>query len=69
LGYWFFETQNYNNQTNALMDTRGRTTIDKSSAYPTGTYFYILKYTSVDLNGNIQANQRRVFIPYKINIT
>jgi hypothetical protein len=29
----------------------------------------ILKYTSVDLNGNIQANQKTVFIPYKINIT
>jgi hypothetical protein len=25
---------------------------------PTGTYFYILNYTSVDLNGDIQTNQK-----------
>jgi hypothetical protein len=24
----------------------------------TGTYFYILNYTSVDLNGDIQTNQK-----------
>ena len=58
-GVLVFETQNYNNQTNAFDGySRGRTTIDKSSGLPTGTYFYILKYTSVDLNGNIQANQK-----------
>jgi hypothetical protein len=43
-----FETQNYNNQTAFDGYSRGRTTIDKSSGLPTGTY--ILKYTSVDLN-------------------
>ncbi|WP_413998983.1 gliding motility-associated C-terminal domain-containing protein [Flavobacterium sp. W1B] len=58
-GVLVFETKNYNNQTNAFDGySRGRTTISKSSGLPTGTYYYILNYTSVDLNGNIQTNKK-----------
>jgi gliding motility-associated-like protein/uncharacterized repeat protein (TIGR01451 family) len=58
-GVLVFETRNYDNQTNSFDGySRGRTTIDKSSGLPTGTYFYILNYTSVDLNGAIQTNQK-----------
>ena len=58
-GVLVFETTNYNNQTNVFDGySRGRTTISKSSGLPTGTYYYILNYTSVDLSGNIQTNRK-----------
>jgi gliding motility-associated-like protein/uncharacterized repeat protein (TIGR01451 family) len=58
-GVLVFETRNYNNETNAFNGySNGRTTVSRSSGLPTGTYFYILNYTSVDLNGDIQANQK-----------
>jgi hypothetical protein len=46
--------------------SRGRTTVSQSSGLPTGTYFYILNYTSVDGTGQIQTNTRRISIPNKI---
>ncbi|MCD0476781.1 gliding motility-associated C-terminal domain-containing protein, partial [Flavobacterium sp. EDS] len=58
-GILVFETRNYNNTTNAFEGfSRGRTTISESSGLPTGTYFYILTYTSVDGNGAIQTNKK-----------
>jgi gliding motility-associated-like protein/uncharacterized repeat protein (TIGR01451 family) len=58
-GVLVFETQNYNNQTNAFDGySSGRTTVSSSTGLPTGTYFYIINYTSVDLNGAIRANQK-----------
>jgi gliding motility-associated-like protein len=58
-GVLVFETTGYNNTTNAFDGTsRGRTTINQSSGLPTGTYFYILNYTSVDSNGQIQTNKK-----------
>jgi hypothetical protein len=37
----------------------GRTTVSQSSGLPTGTYFYILNYTSVDSGtGQIQTNKK-----------
>ena len=48
-GVLVFETKNYNNTTNYFDGTsRGRTTISQSSGLPTGTYYYILNYTSID---------------------
>jgi gliding motility-associated-like protein/uncharacterized repeat protein (TIGR01451 family) len=58
-GVLVFATRNYNNETNAFNGySNGRTTVRRSSGLPTGTYFYILNYTSVDLNGDIQTNQK-----------
>jgi gliding motility-associated-like protein len=58
-GVLVFETKGYNNSTNAFNGTsRGRTTVSQSSGLPTGTYFYILNYTSVDGTGQIQTNKR-----------
>jgi hypothetical protein len=41
-----------------LMVSLGRTTVSQSSGLPTGTYFYILNYTSVDGTGQIQTNKQ-----------
>jgi gliding motility-associated-like protein/uncharacterized repeat protein (TIGR01451 family) len=58
-GVLVFETKGYNNTTNAFDGTsRGRTTVSQSSGLPTGTYFYILNYTSVDGTGQIQTNKK-----------
>ena len=58
-GVLVFETKDYNNTSNKFDGfSGGRTTISKSSGLPTGTYFYILNYTSVDGTGNIQANKK-----------
>ncbi|WP_316633127.1 gliding motility-associated C-terminal domain-containing protein [uncultured Flavobacterium sp.] len=58
-GILVFETKNYNNTTNAFDGiSRGRTTISQSAGLPSGTYFYILNYTSVDGNGAIQTNRK-----------
>jgi gliding motility-associated-like protein len=58
-GVLVFETTGYNN-TNRVFNgiSQGRTTISESSGLPTGTYFYILNYTSIDNNGNLQANKK-----------
>ncbi|SNR83226.1 gliding motility-associated C-terminal domain-containing protein, partial [Flavobacterium sp. ov086] len=57
-GILVFETSNYNNTTNAFDGTsRGRTTVKQSDGLPTGTYFYILNYKSLDGNNAIQNNK------------
>ncbi|MFM9825943.1 gliding motility-associated C-terminal domain-containing protein, partial [Flavobacterium sp.] len=46
-GVLVFETKNYDNETNVFDGTsKGRTTIKQSEGLPTGTYFYILNYSS-----------------------
>jgi gliding motility-associated-like protein len=58
-GVLVFETKNYNNRDKVFDGTsRGRTTISQSSGLPTGTYYYILNYTSFDGNNNIQTNKK-----------
>ncbi len=58
-GILVYETKNYNNTTNAFDGiSRGRTTIKQSDGLPTGTYFYILEYTSIDGNGGVQTNRK-----------
>ncbi|WP_291150076.1 gliding motility-associated C-terminal domain-containing protein [Flavobacterium sp. UBA7680] len=57
-GILVFETSNYNNTTNAFDGTsRGRTTVNKSDGLPSGTYFYILTYKSLNGNNEIQNNK------------
>ena len=58
-GILVFETSNYNNTTNAFDGTsRGRTTVKKSDGLPSGTYFYILNYKSLNGNNEIQNNEK-----------
>ncbi|KAF2078699.1 HYR-like domain-containing protein, partial [Flavobacterium sharifuzzamanii] len=57
-GVLVFETTNYNNTTNAFDGTsRGRTTVKQSDGLPTGTYFYIINYKSLDGNNNVQEHK------------
>ncbi|WP_281633196.1 choice-of-anchor L domain-containing protein [Flavobacterium luteolum] len=57
-GILVFETTNYNNTTNAFDGTsRGRTTVKQSDGLPTGTYFYIINYKSLDGNNNVQDHK------------
>ncbi|AOC96140.1 hypothetical protein BB050_03050 [Flavobacterium anhuiense] len=57
-GVLVFETTNYNNTTNAFDGTsRGRTTVKQSDGLPTGTYFYIINYKSLDGNNNVQDHK------------
>ena len=61
-GILVFETSKYNNTSNYFDGySRGRTTVSKSDGLPTGTYFYIVNYESVE-NGNIQMNRKDGFI-------
>lgn len=62
-GILVFETTNYNNTTNAFDGTsRGRTTIKQSEGLPTGTYFYIINYKSLDGNNVLQSNRKDGFL-------
>ncbi|RBN50164.1 gliding motility-associated C-terminal domain-containing protein, partial [Flavobacterium psychrolimnae] len=57
-GVLVFETKNYNNQSNNFEGiSRGRTTVNQSSGLPTGTYFYILNYSSIDGNGKVEIKK------------
>ena len=58
-GVLVFETTGYNNTTRVFNGiSQGRATISESSGLPSGTYFYILNYTSTDNNGNVQTNKK-----------
>ncbi|MFV8344448.1 gliding motility-associated C-terminal domain-containing protein, partial [Flavobacterium sp. XS2P39] len=58
-GVLVFETKGYNNTDKVFKGiSEGRTTISESSGLPTGTYFYILNYTSVDNDGKIITNKK-----------
>ncbi|MUV04486.1 T9SS type B sorting domain-containing protein, partial [Flavobacterium rakeshii] len=62
-GILVFETRNYNNTSNAFDGiSRGRTTVNKSVGLPTGTYFYILNYTSFDGKGVMQTNSKSGYL-------
>jgi gliding motility-associated-like protein len=61
-GVLVFETSKYSNTSNYFDGySRGRTTLSKSDGLPTGTYFYIVNYESVE-NGNTQMNRKDGFI-------
>ncbi|MFV5700629.1 gliding motility-associated C-terminal domain-containing protein, partial [Flavobacterium sp. XS2P12] len=58
-GVLVFETKGYNNTDKAFKGfSEGRATVSGSSGLPTGTYFYILNYTSVDNDGKILTNKK-----------
>ncbi|MBS7231238.1 gliding motility-associated C-terminal domain-containing protein [Flavobacterium psychroterrae] len=58
-GILVFETENYNNITNVFDGvSRGRTTVKQSDGLPTGTYFYIINYKSLDGNNVLQNNKK-----------
>jgi hypothetical protein len=52
-GVLVYETKGYNNTTMLLKLFLGRSTIQQSTGLPTGTYFYILSYTSLDGTGKL----------------
>jgi gliding motility-associated-like protein len=46
-GVLVFETKQYDNETRVFKGiSEGRVTVDKSAQLPTGTYFYIINYTT-----------------------
>ncbi|HRG19132.1 MAG TPA: gliding motility-associated C-terminal domain-containing protein [Flavobacterium lutivivi] len=48
-GVLVYETNNYDNNTRKFVGiSEGRVTVDKSAELPTGTYFYIIQYTTTD---------------------
>ncbi|MBF4518414.1 gliding motility-associated C-terminal domain-containing protein [Flavobacterium sp. ANB] len=62
-GILVFDAVNYNNTTNAFDGTsRGRTTIKQSDGLPTGTYFYIINYQSLDGNNAVQMNKKEGYL-------
>ncbi|WP_131801195.1 gliding motility-associated C-terminal domain-containing protein, partial [Flavobacterium johnsoniae] len=62
-GILVFETNNYNNASNAFDgNSRGRTTVKQSDGLPTGTYFYIVTYKSLDGNNVIHTNKQEGYL-------
>ncbi|MBA0884997.1 DUF7507 domain-containing protein, partial [Flavobacterium undicola] len=62
-GILVFETKGYDNGNNVFKGySEGRVTVDKNAGLPTGTYFYILKYTAVGLQGETIAKQEQGYL-------
>ncbi|KDN55558.1 hypothetical protein FEM21_13210 [Flavobacterium seoulense] len=62
-GILVYETKGYNNDSKAFRGfSEGRVTVDKSAGLPTGTYFYILNYTSVGLQGEIIPKKQQGYL-------
>jgi gliding motility-associated-like protein/uncharacterized repeat protein (TIGR01451 family) len=58
-GVLVFETTNYNSTSNYFNGiSKGRTTVSQSAGLPTGTYFYILNYTSIEGTGGVTNNTK-----------
>jgi hypothetical protein len=58
-----YETRGYDNMTKVFKgDSEGRVTVDKSAGLPTGTYFYILNYTAVGLQGETVARKEQGYL-------
>ena len=50
-GVKVFDTTNYDNTTRVFIGvSEGRSTVNQSAELPTGTYFYILKYKTIEGN-------------------
>jgi hypothetical protein len=61
MGVLVYETKGYNNTSNAFEGiSAGRSTFNLQDV-PSGTYFYILNYTSVDNNGKIITNKTDIY--------
>ena len=51
-GVLVYESKNYDNNTKKFVGiSEGRATVDKSAELPTGTYFYVIKYSSSGTGG------------------
>jgi gliding motility-associated-like protein len=62
-GVLVYSTKGYNNTSIAFDGlSDGRSTINQSSGLPTGTYFYIVTYTSFDNNNIIQTNRKEGYL-------
>ena len=62
-GVLVYETSGYNNTSKMFKGiSEGRTTIGQSIGLPTGTYFYILNYISIDGVGNSITNKKDGFL-------
>ncbi|MFL9832391.1 gliding motility-associated C-terminal domain-containing protein, partial [Flavobacterium sp. ST-87] len=62
-GILVYEAKGYNNEDVSFKGfSEGRVTVDKSAGLPTGTYFYILNYTSVGLQNEIIANKKQGYL-------
>ncbi|MBK0370107.1 T9SS type B sorting domain-containing protein [Flavobacterium agrisoli] len=62
-GILVFETTNYNNTTNYFDGkSRGRSTINKSDDLPTGTYFYLIQYSTTDSDGKLIPKKQDGFL-------
>ncbi|MFL9832389.1 gliding motility-associated C-terminal domain-containing protein, partial [Flavobacterium sp. ST-87] len=62
-GILVYETKGYDNVNNAFKGySEGRVTVDKSAGLPAGTYFYILNYTAVGLQGEIIPNKKQGYL-------
>ncbi|MEY2868763.1 MAG: hypothetical protein RIR01_1226, partial [Bacteroidota bacterium] len=62
-GILVYEIKGYNNEDKAFKGfSEGRVTVDKGAGLPTGTYFYILNYTSVGLQGETIANKKQGYL-------
>ncbi|KDN53804.1 hypothetical protein FEM21_31210 [Flavobacterium seoulense] len=62
-GILVYETKGYDNLTKAFKGySEGRVTFDKSAGLPTGTYFYVLNYTAVGLQGEMIAKKQQGFL-------
>ena len=62
-GVLVFETSGYNNTSKVFKGiSEGRSTISQSSGLPTGTYYYILNYTSFDNSGKTRTNKKDGFL-------
>jgi gliding motility-associated-like protein/uncharacterized repeat protein (TIGR01451 family) len=58
-GVLVFETSGYDNVNKVFRGySEGRVTISQSSGLPTGTYYYILNYTSITSTDEIQNNKK-----------
>ena len=62
-GVLVYSTKGYNNTTNAFDGvSNSRSVLSQSSGVPTGTYFYILTYTSFDNNNTVQTNKKEGYL-------
>ncbi|MFA9187453.1 DUF7507 domain-containing protein [Flavobacterium magnesitis] len=62
-GILVYETKGYDNVNNSFKGySEGRVTVDKSAGLPTGTYFYILNYTAVGLQGEMIPKKEQGYL-------
>ncbi|KGD67001.1 gliding motility-associated C-terminal domain-containing protein, partial [Flavobacterium aquatile] len=60
-GVLVFEVQNYNNVDRVFKGySNGRTTVNESSGLPAGTYFYVLKYKTIE--GNYSSETGHLYL-------